>query len=47
MTKMKRQLTVAAALVLVCGTAKAGAPQPFSPQLFLDWDDVRQLLSQQ
>jgi porin len=47
LTKVKRQLTAAVALALICGTAKAGAPQPFSPQLFLDWDDVRQMLSQQ
>lgn len=47
MTHTKRRLTAAAALVLVCTAAKAGAPQPFSPQLLLDWDDVRQMLSQQ
>lgn len=47
MTKMKRQLAAALALVLACGAAKAGAPQPFSPELLLDWDDLRQMLSQE
>lgn len=38
---------MAAALVLFCATARAGAPQPFSPQLILDWADVRELLREQ
>jgi porin len=44
--KLKRHLTVTA-LVLFCGTARAGAPQPFSPQLILDWHDVREMLSEE
>ena len=42
-----KPLSLLAALILVCGTARAGAPQPFSPQLFLDWRDIREMLSQE
>lgn len=41
-----KQLPLLAAVIVLCGTARAGAPQPFSPQLFLDWDDIREMLSQ-
>jgi porin len=44
--KVKRQLIVAA-LALFSATARAGAPQPFSPELYLDWHDLRELLSQE
>jgi porin len=43
----QKQLLLPAALLLFCGTARAGAPQPFSPQLLLDWHDIREMLSQQ
>src|SRR5215469_1581531 len=37
--------TVAAAALLACSaTAWAGAPQPFSEELFLDWNDLRDML---
>jgi porin len=42
---MKLNRTLAAvALLACCATARAGAPQIFSDQLFLDWDDLRDLL---
>ena len=34
----------ASVLLACCATAWAGAPQPFSDDLFLDWDDLRSLL---
>jgi len=43
---IKRQL-MAAALIAFCSAARAGAPPPFNPELFLDWDDLRELLSEQ
>jgi carbohydrate-selective porin OprB len=31
--------------ILACGSAaRAGAPQPFSDNLFLDWDELRSAL---
>jgi len=45
-TKVRREL-VAGALLAFCAVAHAGAPPPFSPELFLDWDDLRDLLRQQ
>jgi len=39
-----RRKLFAAALIALCGAAQAGAPQPFSPELLLDWDDLRELL---
>lgn len=44
--KVKRRLIVAP-LLLFCATARAGAPQPFSPALYLDWSDLRELLREQ
>jgi len=42
---MKLKLTLAgAALVACCAPVWAGAPQPFSSELLLDWDDLRELL---
>lgn len=41
-----KPLLFLAPLILFCGTARAGAPQPFSPLLLLDWHDVRELLRQ-
>ena len=42
---MKLKLTLAgAALVACCAPVWAGAPQPFSEELLLDWDDLRGLL---
>ena len=46
MVNIKRQL-MAAALIAFCSAARAGAPPPFNPELFLDWDDLRELLSEQ
>ena len=45
MVKLKGRF-LAAMVIGVCATAKAGAPQPFSPEIFLDWDDVRELLDE-
>jgi porin len=42
-----KQTVAAAALLAGCATAWGGAPQPFSEQLFLDWDDLRALLREQ
>jgi porin len=45
---MKLKKTVAAAaLLMCCEAAWAGAPQPFSDELFLDWNDLRDLLREQ
>ena len=45
---MKLKKTMAAAALLVCcEAARAGAPQPFSDELFLDWNDLRDLLREQ
>ena len=45
---MQLKRTVAAAGLLVCcAGAWAGAPQPFSDELFLDWNDLRTLLREQ
>ena len=44
--KLKLPL-VGAALLGCCATAWAGAPQTFSEDLFLDWDDLRGLLREQ
>jgi porin len=41
-----KPLLFLAGLMLFCETARAGAPQPFSPELFLDWHDIREMLSQ-
>ncbi len=43
MIRIRREL-VAAALVGFCAVARAGAPPPLSPELFLDWRDLRELL---
>src|SRR5215475_1619680 len=46
MTKLKQKL--AAATLLACSvSAWAGAPQPFSEELFLDWNDLRAMLREQ
>jgi porin len=46
MIKLKQ--TLAAAALLTCSaTAWAGAPQPFSDELFLDWNDLRTMLREQ
>jgi porin len=42
---LKRHV-IAAVLIAFCATARAGAPPVFSPELFLDWDDLRELLSE-
>jgi porin len=40
--------TVAAVALLACSvSAWAGAPQPFSEELFLDWNDLRDMLREQ
>jgi porin len=44
--KLRRKL-VAAVLIAFCAVARAGAPPPFSPELFLDWEDLRELLRQE
>ena len=43
MTKLKQALAAAALLTCSAG-AWAGAPQPFSEELFLDWNDLRAML---
>jgi porin len=46
MTALKKAL--AAAALLTCSVrAWAGAPQPFSEELFLDWNDLRTMLREQ
>jgi porin len=46
MTKLKH--TLAAAALLACSaTTWAGAPQPFSEELFLDWNELRAMLREQ
>ena len=44
--KLKKAM-VAAALLTCCEAAWVGAPQPFSDELFLDWNDLRDLLREQ
>src|SRR5215813_13770349 len=46
MAKLKQTLG-AAALLACCASAWAGAPQPFGEELFLDWNDLRQMLREQ
>jgi porin len=42
-----RRDILAAALLSFCSLVQAGAPPPFSPELFLDWDDLRELLREE
>jgi porin len=35
------------ALLAFCAVARAGAPPPFSPEILLDWNDLRALLQQE
>src|SRR5215813_13776947 len=46
MSRLK-QTAAAAALLTCCSLAWAGAPQPFSEELFLDWGDLRAMLREQ
>jgi len=42
-----RRYILAVALISFSAVAHAGAPPPFSPELLLDWDDLRELLRQE
>jgi porin len=42
-----KQTVAAAGLLACCARAWAGAPQPFSDELLLDWDDLRTMLREQ
>jgi porin len=44
MSLSSRLAFVSTAFIVWCGVARAGAPQPFSDDLFLDWDGIRSSL---
>jgi porin len=44
MTFNKRLAFLSVTLIAWCANARAGAPQPFSDDLFLDWDGIRSAL---